>query len=160
MCAISLQYLKKEVNIKVGFLHAGKNENLLKIDTIILMGMVKHFRSSQNSKFVISLQYVKEGVRDEVDFFCMQDKHQNGLKVDFNTLGMKFSYRVMLSLLMSVMKHSPSTQSNKFANLCNILKKKLRMEFIFCMQIDIKVSIIIGIIVFDRNGQASPKYPK
>ena len=35
--AISLQYLKKEVNDGVDFLHAGKHESLLQIDTIIFM---------------------------------------------------------------------------------------------------------------------------
>ena len=49
--AIPLQYLKKEVNEKVDFLHAGKHENLPQIDTMILMEIVKHFQSSQNSKF-------------------------------------------------------------------------------------------------------------
>ena len=38
-----------------------------------------------------------------------------------------------------MMKHSQITQSNTFANLCNI-SKKLEMEFIFCMQINTKVS--------------------
>ena len=120
--AISLQYLKKEVNDKVDLLHAGKHENLLQIDTMILMEMVKHFQSSQNSKFAISRK---------VDFLHT-DKHQSGLEVDFNTLGTK------VSNLMSMMKHSQSTQSNKFANLCN--KKKLKMEYIFCMQKKLEVS--------------------
>ena len=66
--AISLQYLKKEVNDEVDFLHAGKHENLLQIDTMILMEMVKHFQSSQNSTFTMSVQYLKKEVRDEVDF--------------------------------------------------------------------------------------------
>ena len=53
--AISLQYLKKEVNDDVHFLHAGKHENLLQIDTMILMEIVNHFQSSQNSsKFKLS----------------------------------------------------------------------------------------------------------
>ena len=38
---------------------------------MILMEMVKHFQSSQNSKFTMSVQYLKKEVRDEVDF-CMQ----------------------------------------------------------------------------------------
>ena len=38
------------MNDEVGFLHAGKHENLLQIDTMILMGMVKHFQTCQNSK--------------------------------------------------------------------------------------------------------------
>ena len=43
---IFLQYLKKEVNDKVDLLHAARHENLRQIDTMILMGMVKPFRSS------------------------------------------------------------------------------------------------------------------
>ena len=76
--AISQQYLEKEVNEEVDFLHAGKHENLLKIGTMILMEMVKHFQSSQNSKFTMSVQYVKTKVRDEIDFLHA-DKHQSGL---------------------------------------------------------------------------------
>ena len=93
--AISLQYLKKEVNDEVGFLHAGKHENLLQIDTMILMEMVKHFQSSQNSKFTMSVQNLKKEVRDEVDYLHA-DKHQSGLEVDFNTLATKFGYKVIL----------------------------------------------------------------
>ena len=41
--AISLQYLKKELNGEVEFLHAGKHEKLLQIDTMTLMGDVQAF---------------------------------------------------------------------------------------------------------------------
>ena len=41
---------------------------------------------------------------------------------------------------MGRIKHSQSTQSNKFAISLQYLKKKLEMEFIFCMQINTKVS--------------------
>ena len=77
------------------------------------MGMVKHSQSSQNSKFAMSLQYLKKELRDEVDFLDA-DKHQSFLQVDFNTFGIKVSYKVILSLLMGMIKHSQSTQSNKF----------------------------------------------
>ena len=40
--AISLQYLKKKVSDEVDFLHLDKHESLLQLDTMILMGMVKH----------------------------------------------------------------------------------------------------------------------
>ena len=63
--SISLQYLKREVNDEVDFLHAGKHENLLQIDTMILMEMVKHFQSSQNSKFTMSVQCFKKEVREK-----------------------------------------------------------------------------------------------
>ena len=111
---------------------------------LILMGMVKDFQSSQNSKFAmslelskkfISLQYLKIETRDEIDFLHA-GKHQIGLQVDFNTFSYKVSYNVILPSLMSMMKHSQSTQSKKFADLCNI-SKKLGMQFIFCMQINI-----------------------
>ena len=53
---------------ELDFLHADKHENLLQIETMNLMGMVKHSQSFQNSKFSMSLQYLKKEVRGEVDF--------------------------------------------------------------------------------------------
>ena len=79
-----------------------------------LMGMVKHTQSSQSSKFAMSLKYIKKEVRDEVEFLHA-DKHQSFLQVDFNTLGIKVSYKMISSLLMDTIKHCQSTQSNKFA---------------------------------------------
>ena len=103
------------------------------------MGMVRHFQVPKNSKFAMSLQYLNYEVRDEV-VFLHADKHQSGLQVDVKTLATRVSYKLILSLLMSMMKHSQSSQSNKFANLCNVSKKKLGMGYIFCKQINIKVS--------------------
>ena len=122
--AISLQYLKKEANEKVDFLHAGKHEHLT----------TNWYYDFDGDGQV----FLKKEVRDEVGFLHA-DKHQSGLQVDFNTLGTKFGYKVILWLLISMIKHSQITQSNNFANLCNI-SKKLGMEFIFCMQINTKVS--------------------
>ena len=72
--------------------------------------------------------------------FLHTDKYYCFLQVNFNTLGIKVSYKVMLSLLMGMIKHAQNTQSNKFAMFLQCLKKKLGMELIFCMQINIKVS--------------------
>ena len=58
---------------------------MLQIDIMILMGMVKHSQSSQKSKFVMSLQYLKKEVRDEVDLHA--DKYQISIQVDFNNFG-------------------------------------------------------------------------
>ena len=52
----------------------------------------------------MSLQYLKKEVRDEVDFLHA-DKHQSELQVDFNTFGTKVSYKVILSLLMSMKRY-------------------------------------------------------
>ena len=65
LCSIS----RKAWGIDVDFLHAGKHKNLQQIDTITLMGMIKHFQSSQNSKLAMSLEYLKIEIRDEVVFF-------------------------------------------------------------------------------------------
>ena len=59
---------------EVEFLHADKHECFLKLDSKISMGMIKHSQSSQNSKFAMSLQYLKKEVRDEFDFLHV-DKH-------------------------------------------------------------------------------------
>ena len=69
--AISLQYLKKEVSDEVDFLHVKKHESSIQIETMMIFDgdMVKQSQSSQNSKFAMSLQYLKKEVRDEVDFF-------------------------------------------------------------------------------------------
>ena len=78
-----------------------------------LMRVVKHSRSSQNSKFAMSLQYVKKELSDENDSLHA-DKHQSFLQVDFNTLEVKFVYKVILSLLMDMIKHFQGTRCNKF----------------------------------------------
>ena len=83
---------------------------------MIWMGMVKHFQSSQNSKFAMSLQCLKKEVRDEVDFLHA-DNRQSVLHVDFKILDTNVSYKVILSLLTSMLKHSQSNEINKFANL-------------------------------------------
>ena len=51
---------------------------------------------------------------------------QINIKVDFQILGIRVSYKVILSLLMGMMKHSQSTQSNTFAMFLQYLKKEVR----------------------------------
>ena len=58
--------------------------------------------------------------------FCMHvDKHQSFLQVDFNTLDIKVSYRVIISLLLGMIKHAQYTQSNKFSISLQYLKKEV-----------------------------------
>ena len=63
--------------------------------------------------------------------FCMQMNIKVSYKLIFNTLGIKFSYKVTLSLLMGMIKHSQSTQSNKLAISLQYLKKEVRDEVHF-----------------------------
>ena len=74
----------------------------------------------------MSLQYLKKEVRDEVDFWQV-DKHQSFRQIDLNTLGFKVAYKVILSLLLGMIKHSQSTQSNRVADIFTI-SQKIRYE--------------------------------
>ena len=123
--AISLQYLRKEMSDEVDLLHADKYESFLQVETMIFMRMVKHSQSSQNSKFAMPLQYLKKELINEIDFL-QADKHQSFLQVDFNTLGIIFFYKTILSLLIGMIKHSQSTLSNKFGMSVQYLKKEVR----------------------------------
>ena len=107
---------------EVDFLHADKHESLLQIDSVILMGMVKHCQSSQNSEFAISLQYLKK--KDGVNFFDA-DKHQ---KKFISTLwASKFSTRLILSL-MDMIKHSQIVKVTSLQYLYNISKKQINVK--------------------------------
>ena len=70
--AVSLQYLKKELSDEVDFLHADKHESLLQIDSMILMGIVKHSQSSQNSMFTMSLCNISKNKLKMKLVFCME----------------------------------------------------------------------------------------
>ena len=137
--AISLQRVKKTVSNAVDFLHVDKHESFLQIDTIILMEMVKYFRSSQNSKFAVSLQYLKKEVGMKLTF-CMQINIKVSYKLISTLWVSKFSTRWYYHYLWawSIILNIPKVTSLQF--LYNISKNKLGMEFIFCMQINIKTS--------------------
>ena len=56
------------------FFQKDKHQSLLQAGAIAFT-IASHAQSTQNSKFVISLQYLKKEGRDEVDFLHA-DKHQ------------------------------------------------------------------------------------
>ena len=87
------QYLQKQVWDEVVFLHADKHPSFLqvcfntfgvkvfyKLILSLLMGMIKHFQSTQINKFGISLQYLKKEVREGVHFLLLV-KHQSSYKI-------------------------------------------------------------------------------
>ena len=80
---------------------------------------------TENNKFAISLQYFKKELSDEVDFLHV-DKHQSFLQVDFNTLSIEV--KVMLPVLMGIIKHSQSTQSNKLAIALQYFKNEVSQK--------------------------------
>ena len=121
------------------------------------MEMVKHSQSFQSSIFVMSLQYLKKEVRDEVDFLHA-DKHQSFLPVDFNTSGIKFSDRVILSLLMVLIKHSQSTQTSAIS--LQYLNKEISDEVHFLYADKHQSFYKLALSFFDGSGQTCSKYPK
>ena len=76
-----------------------------KLILCFLMGLANHSQISQNSTLAISLQYLKKKIRDEVEFWHA-DKHQSFLQVDFKTLGIRASYKIILSLLTGMIRSS------------------------------------------------------
>ena len=128
----SLQYLKKKANDEVDLLHADKHE---RFDTNWYHDFGGNCQTFPKVPIVaMSLQYIKKEVRDEVEFFQI-DKHQSFLQIDFNTLGIKVFYKVMLwSRILKLLKIT------KVYNIITITQKRLGIEFIFCMQINIKIS--------------------
>ena len=95
------------------------------------------------------LQRLNKEVRDEVDFLHA-DKHQSFLQVDFNTLGIKVFYKLMLSLLMDMIKHSQSTKRNKFGRSLHYLEKQIRDRVAFVFYCDKKIFEIfyMGSVMF------------
>ena len=73
----------------------------------------------------MSLQYLKKEVRDEVHFLHVS-KYQSSLQVDFNSLDIKVSYKVKLSLLLVMIKHSQYIQSNKYPISLRYLKTEVK----------------------------------
>ena len=69
------------------------------------MGLANHSQIYQNSTLAMSLQYLKKEIRDEVEFWHA-DKHQSFLQVDFKTLGIRASYKIILSLLTGMMRRN------------------------------------------------------
>ena len=89
-----------------------------------LIGIVKHFQSSQNSKVTMSLQYIKKKVRKGVHFLHA-DEHQS-----FYKLGLLF--------LMEVARYVQSTQNRKLVIflqrvlqllLCSIVMQNIQIFY-------------------------------
>ena len=62
--------------------------------------MIKHSQSTQSNKFVISLECLKNEVRNEVQFL--------------HAINIKTSTNWIFSFLMKVARHDQSTQNKKF----------------------------------------------
>ena len=92
--------------------------------------------------------------------FLHPDKHQSFLQVHFNIFGIKVSYKVILLLLMGMIKHSQSTQSNNFAISLQYFKKEVRNRIHYLHadkhQSFYKLSLKLFLIEAARHAQSTP----
>ena len=91
-------------------------------------------------------------------FFLHADKHPNFLQVYFNILGVNVFHKLILSLLMGMIKHSQSTQINKFAISLQYLKKEVR-EGVNFLHLD-KHQSFYKLALFWRKWPGISKVPK
>ena len=103
-------------------MHADKHESLLQIDSIILMGMVKHFQNSQDSKFAMSLQCLKREIEDQVNF--LHTDKQSFLRVYFNTLGIKVSWKVDIIIINGYDEALENYSKYQVCNIFTISQKR------------------------------------
>ena len=93
---------------------------------------------TQNDKFVVSFQCLKKKVSDKVDFLHA-DKHEIFLQVDSALWASKFCTRWYYHYWWAWSNILRVFEATSLQYLYSI-SKELGMEFIFCMQINIKVS--------------------
>ena len=111
------------------------------------MYVARQVQSTKNNHFTISLQYLKDKVKDEADFFASWQM----LKVFSNWC---YHFRCV----WRGMPKLPKITSLLF--LYNMLRKKWVMQLIFYMQISMKACYKLILRFFDGYGQAFPKFPK
>ena len=85
---------------------------------LLLMGLIKHSQITQSDKFAISLQYLKEEVRNGGHFWHA-DEYQS------------FS-KLVLTFLMEVVRHVQNTQNRKLVIFLLYIKKNCCNYFVLC----------------------------
>ena len=78
-CAMSLQYLKKEVRDEVDFLHADKHHNFSILVLQFLMEVARHAQNTQNTKLLIFMQFIKRTV-SELLLSCKAFRYFTGVQ--------------------------------------------------------------------------------
>ena len=143
LCNISIKVL----GMKLIFCLQINTKIFYKMIVSLWVCVARHAQSAENSKFTISLQYLKENVNDEDDVLPA-DKCRRFLQSD----------AVILSVSGQTCPNFPELTSLLF--LCNMLKQKWVMQLIFCMEISMKACYKLILRFFDGGGQAFPKFPK
>ena len=85
-CAYLSNISMKTWGIKLIFCLFIYKDVFYKLIVILQVCLARHTQSTQNNKITISLQYLMENVKDEVDFLPA-NKHQSFLETDIINLG-------------------------------------------------------------------------
>ena len=107
--------------------------------------MARHAQSTQNNSFIISLQYVKENVKDGVNFCLL--------------IIVKSFFKVILPFLICVARHVQITQNKKSAISLQYLKTEVNdeVDFLHAGKHELTTNWYYD---FAGDGQAFPKFPK
>ena len=107
---------------EVDFLHADKHESLLQIDTMILMGWSSISKVPKIASLQCLYNISKKKLKMKLIFYM-----QINIKVSFKLISTlwasSFLTRFILSLELSMIKHSQITQSNKSVRSLQYLKE-------------------------------------
>ena len=114
-------------------------EVFYKLNVSFLLVIARYAQTTQNSKFVISLKYLKKERRDEVDSLHA-DKHQTFLQVDPSNLGGHGNSKFVISL--------------------KYLKKERRDEVDFLHADKHQTYLQVDPTNLGGHGKACPSYPK
>ena len=115
---ISLQYLQKSMVYEIDILAADKHKkNFYKLIVSLWVCMATHAQSIRNNNFIIFLQYLKENVKDGVDFSLL--------------IIVKGFFKMILPFFICVARHAQITQNKKFAISLQYLKKEVNDEVDF-----------------------------
>ena len=66
--AVTSCFFQKSMRYEIDFLPVKKPKMFYKLIVSLWVYLARHAQSTQNNKFSISLQYLKENVKDKVDF--------------------------------------------------------------------------------------------
>ena len=98
-----------------------------------MVGVISHVQSIKNNKFAVSLYYFKKKVRDKNDFL-LRDKHQSFLQAG--------------SIIFTGHSYvSPKYPKQQVSYIFAISQKKRGMKLSFCIQINIKLSYRLVLLI-------------
>ena len=102
----------------------------------LLVGMIKHSKSTQSNQFAISLQYLKKEVRNGIHLFHAY-KHQTFYKF------------ALWFVMMEVARHVQGNQNKKLVIFLQHIKKKL-LQLLLCSITMESIQIFCGgPVIFD-----------